>query len=161
MASVGVVGEGNIWTGASATATEADVLNGLIAEIERITHDGVQTPMPPVLIGHNLSWDLRFIAQRCVVNGVKFSRRILPFDDKPWSDRLIDTMTVWAGNGNRVSLDSLCHALGVKSPKGDMDGSQVAQYFADGKLDEIIAYNREDVRATMECFIKMTEAGMV
>jgi len=161
MATVGVIGGDDIITFASPEVDEQYVLQSLISEIERIVNENTTTPFPPVFVGHNLTWDLRFIAQRCVVNGVKFNRRILPFDAKPWSDQLIDTMTVWAGHGNRISLDRLCHALGVKSPKGEMDGSQVAQYFADGRIDDIINYNRADVSATRECYKIMKSAGMI
>lgn len=161
MVSLCVVDSDDIVTFASPDSDEQYVLQSLIDEIERIVNENTTTPFPPVFVGHNLTWDLRFIAQRCVVNGVKFNRRVLPFDAKPWSDQLIDTMTVWAGNGNRISLDRLCHALGIKSPKGEMDGSQVAQYFADGRIDDIINYNRADVRATRECYEIMKSAGMV
>ena len=142
-------------------AGEDDLLNSLVKSIEAIVNDGSPTPFRPTLIGHNLAWDLRFIAQRCVVNGVKFDRRIIPFDSKPWSDEMIDTMTVWAGHGNRISLDKLCVALGVDSPKGEMDGSKVAEYYAAGKIDEIIKYNQADVEATKQCYLKMKAAGMI
>jgi len=161
MVSLSVVDSDDIVTFSSPEADEQYVLQSLISEIERIVNENTHTPFPPVFVGHNLTWDLRFIAQRCVVNGVKFNRRILPFDAKPWDDQLIDTMTVWAGHGNRISLDRLCHALGVKSPKGEMDGSQVAQYFADGRIDDIINYNRADVSATRECYKIMKSAGMI
>ena len=161
MASIGVIGSDEIVTFASPEVDERYVLRGLLEEICRIVHENTSTPFPPTFIGHNVLWDLRFIAQRCAINGFTINKRTIPFDEKPWSDRVVDTMQVWAGTANRITLDRLCHALGVKSPKGEMDGSQVAQYFADGRIGDIIAYNRDDVRATRECYEIMHKAGIV
>jgi hypothetical protein len=140
---------------------ERFVLSGVMDAIGRIAASGKHTPMRPVIIGHNVGWDLRFIAQRCAVNGIKLDRKLLPFDAKPWDGSFVDTMTAWAGVGNRITLDRLCHALGVKSPKGEMDGSQVASFYADGRIDDIIKYNRDDVVATKQCYVIMKNAGMI
>ena len=63
-------------------------------------------------------------------------------------------------NGQRITLDRPCHVR-CEITKGEMDGSQVAQYFADGRIGDIIAYNRDDVRATSEYYEIMHKAGMV
>jgi hypothetical protein len=47
-----------------------------------------------------------------------------------------------------ASLDVVCWALGLQSPKLDMDGSMVATTYAKGDLDSIALYNAGDVRAT-------------
>jgi hypothetical protein len=47
-----------------------------------------------------------------------------------------------------ASLDVVCWALGLQSPKTDMDGSMVATTYAKGDLDSIALYNAGDVRAT-------------
>lgn len=149
---------GEVMTFSSPEVDEAAVLRGLLAGIESIVRNGSHTAMKPVIVGHNIGWDLRFIAQRCVVNGVRIDKRFLPFDAKPWEQA--DTMTMWAGAGNRITLDRLCAALGVESPKGEMDGSKVAEYFEAGRLEEIIAYNRADVEATRSCYWWMRQMGM-
>lgn len=158
-ASIADVDGGNIITYSSATVDEKTVLNQLINGIAEMAQGDSFTASSPVIVGHNIGWDLRFIAKRCVINGVKINRMFLPFDAKPWE--LCDTMTIWSGSQNRITLDRLCVALGVESPKSEMDGSMVAQYFSEGRLDDIIKYNREDVRATRECFNIMRQYGMV
>jgi hypothetical protein len=158
MVSVSEVGSDEIYT--THGDCEEYVLNVLMDTLRDICNSGTITHRP-VIIGHNVGWDLRFLAQRCAVNGVRVDRKLIPFDAKPWDGHYIDTMTAWAGVGNRINLDRLCHALGVKSPKGEMDGSQVATYYSEGRIDDIIKYNRADVTATKQCYQIMKQAGIV
>ena len=46
------------------------------------------------------------------------------------------------------SLDVVCWALGLTSPKEDMDGSMVATTYEKGDIASIALYNAGDVRAT-------------
>lgn len=111
------------------------------------------------VVGHNVAaFDLRFLAQRHIVNGIKPHPAISrAASAKPWEvEKVFDTMVQWAGVGNRVKLDKLCKALGIKSPKGDIDGSKVWDYVQAGKLDEVAAYCAKDVEATREVFYRMT-----
>jgi len=111
------------------------------------------------VVGHNVSgFDLRFLMQRFIVNGIRphhFLKRAA--EAKPWeSDQVFDTMIQFAGVGNRISLDKLCLALSIPSPKGDMDGSMVSQAVADGRLLEVVEYCKRDVAATKEVYERMT-----
>lgn len=113
------------------------------------------------VVGHNVSaFDLRFLTQRYIVNKIKppfIIRRSA--EAKPWeSDKVFDTMVQWAGVGQKVSLEKLCIALGVPSPKGDIDGSQVAAAVAAGRIDEVAAYCKRDVEATRQVYKRMTFA---
>lgn len=162
MATVGDIETGELITIASDTVNEKNVLAGLLQTLDRFSTEGPGQQRPLCIIGHNIGWDLRFLVQRCAVHGVKVSRRLLPFDANPWdSEKLVDTMTAWAGVGGKIRLDRLCFALGIESPKGEMDGSHVAAFFAAGRFDEIVAYNRADVLATMRVYSKLREAGLV
>lgn len=108
------------------------------------------------LVGHNhVNFDLRFLFQRFCINGVK-PPHILPFHAKPWDKGVFDTMTMWAGAGNFVSLDDLCFAFGIESSKGELDGSKVAQYYAEGRIQEIKDYCAGDVEKTYEVYKRMT-----
>ena len=53
---------------------------------------------------------------------------------------------------DRSNLDVVCWALGIESPKGQMDGSMVAPAYARGEIEEIARYNLADVRATTAVF---------
>lgn len=54
----------------------------------------------------------------------------------------------------RGSLHRWCRAFGIDSPKGEMDGSEVASYFKKGKGLEIARYNVADLQATAALFHK-------
>lgn len=113
-------------------------------------------------VGHNISsFDLRIIRQRCIVLGVKwpaiFDRA---FKDK-WGDAVFDTMLRWSGDKrDMISLDKLCMALGVPTPKGDITGANVYDAWLDGRHNEVREYCSADVEATLECYKKMKEAGL-
>lgn len=111
------------------------------------------------IVGHNVhAFDLRFLLQRYIVNGIKPHIVLLrAMTAKPWAtESCFDTMTQFAGATNRISLDKLCMALGVPSPKGDMDGSMVSQAVADGRLGDVVDYCKKDVEATYACYKRMT-----
>lgn len=113
------------------------------------------------VVGHNASgFDLRFLVQRYIVNGIRPPTVIKrAAEAKPWeSEKVYDTMVQWAGVGNRISLDKLCLALNIESPKGEIDGSKVWQYVADGRLSEVADYCKGDVVATRAVFERMTFA---
>lgn len=112
-------------------------------------------------IGHYITgFDLRFIMCRAIILGVRVPA-LWPRDPKPWDQAVFDTMTAWAGARGTISLDRLCEALGIESPKSELTGAGVAQAWADGRFDEIAAYNRGDVVAVREVYRKFEAVGLV
>ena len=110
-------------------------------------------------VGHYISgFDLRFILCRAVVLGVPIPHCI-PRDPKPWGGRVFDTMTAWAGTRDTISMDNLCAALGLDGKGDGMDGSQVAQAWADGRHEEIAEYCRQDVERTRAIHRKFIAVG--
>ena len=118
-----------------------------------------------VVVGHHVvEFDLRFLIQRYIVNGIPpHPILVRAASAKPWEiNKVYDTMVQWAGVGKQVPLDKLCMALGIKSPKCDMDGSMVGQYVKDGRLDEVANYCKNgDVVATLQVYQRMTFQPMV
>ena len=111
-----------------------------------------------IFVGHNIhAFDLRFIWQRCVINNVKMNPVLkAACQAKAWSPQIGDTLLLWnSDRDRRISLDRLCKVLGVKTSKGDMDGSKVYDYYKQGRLQEIADYCRDDVRATRECYLRL------
>jgi predicted PolB exonuclease-like 3'-5' exonuclease len=81
---------------------------------------------------------------------------MLPLNAKSWSESIADTMTMFAGFGNRISLDKLCRVLGIDSPKDGIDGSKVYDYLRDGKIEEVAAYCKRDIKATREAYHRLS-----
>jgi hypothetical protein len=131
----------------------------LLTRFSIMMAEDVKDPIGTSVVGHNVAgFDLRFLLQRYIVNGIRPPLVITrAAEAKPWeSEKVFDTMVQWAGVGNRISLDKLCLALSIPSPKGDMDGSMVGQYVKDGRIEEVAAYCKKDVEATKAVFERMT-----
>lgn len=150
--------------GAVRTVQSATDESAVLVEFwEEMLSDAPQAGLfDTVVCGHNVSaFDLRFLIQRYMINRLRPPAIIQrAADAKPWeSNKVFDTMVQWAGVGGRVSLDKLCLAFGIESPKGDIDGSKVAQAVADGRIEEVAAYCARDVEATRAIHKRMTYQG--
>lgn len=122
----------------------------LLADVQKRDNMGL-----PVFVGHNLiDFDLPFIFHRSVMLGVA-PHITFPVAPSRYSERIYDTMTKWAGFNGRVKLDLLAQALDVGG-KGDIDGSMVYDYYAAGRIDELIEYCKNDVTMTREVYKRMT-----
>ncbi len=135
-------------------ATEADLISNffdyLMAELK---------DRPAYFIGHFIGgFDLPFIYQRCVINGIK-----PPLDlnhrGRHWGD-YFDTMVEWAGWKGTISQDNLCAALGIviEGPEG-LDGSKVWAFYQEGRYDEIGFYNRVDVMKVQAMYKRLKFIG--
>ncbi|HEV8722295.1 MAG TPA: ribonuclease H-like domain-containing protein [Candidatus Binatia bacterium] len=113
-----------------------------------------------LFVGHNiLDFDLRFIYQRSIIHQIKPSRDIpfARFRNAP----IFDTMQEWSKWGREhVSLDSLSKALGVPSPKENLDGSKVYPYYRAGKLAEICEYCKCDVDSVRQVYRRLTFSAL-
>lgn len=110
------------------------------------------------IVGHNVgAFDIRFLLCRAVVLGVKIPRGITR-DPKPWEKSIFDTMQAWAGQRGTISMDNLCAALDIPG-KGDFDGSQVAEAWANGEHEKIAEYCADDVTRTRDIWRKFQAAG--
>lgn len=135
----------------------SDEIDILANFFDRVSKDGNKRRLFMTPVGHNIiNFDLRFIWQRCISLGVR-APAWLPRDPKPWGGEAFDTMTAWAGSRDTISMDNLSFALGLTG-KGEIDGSMVAQMYADGLHEEIAEYCREDVDRTRAIHRKMQVA---
>lgn len=134
---------------------EADMLVQFWSEMRGLFKQGDNILSRPRIIGHNVnSFDLRYLKQRSIVLGCVWPSWF-PFDSKPWeSDRVFDTMTEFAGVGNRISLDKLAKVLGHEG-KGEVSGADVWPMFKAGRIEEIAKYCREDVEMTHAVYKSM------
>ena len=136
------------------TAFGAQV-NQWIDEEAAAVAEGFNYAADPFFIAHNASFDLGFLWRRAIVNGVRLPFKVpgpLARAGKDYGD----TMTMWAGYGQRVSLDALCRALGIESPKdGGIDGAGVFDAWLAGQYEDIATYNLRDALATAEVWHRL------
>ena len=106
-------------------------------------------------VGHNVSaFDLRFLFQRAVILGIK-PPAFIPFNAKSWDSQIFDTMTYFAGFGNRISLDKLSKSLGLEGKTG-VSGADVWPMYQAGKIEEIAEYCKHDVSLTRDVYNRLT-----
>jgi DNA polymerase elongation subunit (family B) len=57
----------------------------------------------------------------------------------------------------QYKLDYWCRRFDVESPKGSIDGSQIARAYREGRIEEIGEYCLRDVRATAQLYKRIAE----
>jgi hypothetical protein len=103
-------------------------------------------------------FDVPFLLIRSLIHGIPARVDLLssPFSLRPHLDQF---RLIGSGRGGvgMTSLDVVCWALGIESPKGAMDGSMVGPAYARGEIESIATYNAADVRATAAVFRHLRE----
>jgi 3'-5' exonuclease len=148
-----------------AGESEADLLRQSFAVVEEWTADdaknlvpGISDPFPiddhhPV--AHNAAFDLGFLWRRSVVHGIQ-RPRWLPGPMARAGKDYACTMQAWVGFGQRISLDNLCRALGLPSPKDSgLDGSKILDVWLAGEWERIERYNADDAWAVREIWHRL------
>jgi len=120
---------------------------------------GVLKAIKKSLCGHNVKgFDFPFLSKRYVINKVEMPASLITWGKKPWElEHFVDTMELWkfGSFSGATSLDALCGALEVPTPKGDMDGSKVREQYFKGQWKSITDYCEKDVVATARCLQRM------
>ena len=106
--------------------------------------------------GHTIkNFDIPFIGKRMLINRIEPSPIIGVINRKPWDSPYIDLSDLFAFGGwgqTHSSLDLMSAVFGHESPKENMDGSLVHQYFYEGRIEEIKKYCERDVKSLVDCF---------
>jgi len=109
--------------------------------------------------GHNIKeFDIPFICRRLIINGITIPA-FLDFQNmKPWETNMVDTFQYWRFGDYKhyTSLKLLAAALGIPSPKDDIDGSMVGGVYwspanaaeKENNLQRIVTYCQKDVITT-------------
>ena len=115
----------------------------------------------PFWIGHNVSFDLRFLFHRSVILKIKPPVHLY-LDTKPWAEQVQDTMHLWAGLRDKISLDRLCKALDIPTKGHELpddehiDGSRVWDFVKRGEIDKVATYCKADVIRCREAYKRLT-----
>ena len=118
-----------------------------------------------ILCGHNAKeFDFPFIARRMIINGIAIPPKLNLFGKKPWEVPHLDTMELWKFGDFKsyTSLKLLTKIMGIPSPKGDIDGSQVGHvYHVEKDIDRIVTYCEKDVIAVAQVFLRMRREDLL
>ena len=98
-----------------------------------------------------LHFDIVWILHKLHKYGIEPADIINIYNKKPWENRIVDMAEDWKGKfAYSYSFDEMVYELGVNSPKDNMNGSQVQEYFYSGRIEEIKEYCEKDVLACIE-----------
>jgi len=118
-----------------------------------------------LLCGHNAKeFDIPFIARRMIIHQVALPQKLNLFGKKPWEIPHLDTLELWKFGDYKhfTSLKLLTKILGIPSPKGDIDGSQVAQVYYEKKdIDRIVTYCEKDTIAVAQLFLRFRREDLL
>lgn len=110
-----------------------------------------------LLCAHNgKEFDFPFLARRILVNGLKLPYILDIAGRKPWEVQHLDTLQLWKFGDFKhyTSLQLLCKLFNIKSPKNEMDGSDVGRVFwEEDDLEKIVKYCRNDTLAVAQLLL--------
>ena len=131
-----------------ADRTEKDLIIGFVARIAELT--------PQLVTFSGSSFDLPVLRYRAMINGVSapgLSAR--PYFHRYTEDAidLCDALSSFNPKG-KAKLHELCRVMDLPGKPNGMDGSQVEQYFRDGRVKEIAEYCESDVVNTYRVWLR-------
>jgi predicted PolB exonuclease-like 3'-5' exonuclease len=111
-----------------------------------------------VVTFNGFNFDVPYLMCRSLVHDVPACRNLLgsPFAYRPHCD-LYRVITQGSRSLGPATLDVICWALQIESPKSEMDGAMVAPAYRAGEIEKIAAYNAADVRATVAVYRRVRE----
>lgn len=97
---------------------------------------------------------LRYRAMKHSVSAPALSKR--PYFNRYTEDAvdLCDVLASFDARG-RITLDELSRILGFAGKPAGMEGSQVEQYFSEGKIEEIAKYCESDIINTYRIWLRL------
>lgn len=111
------------------------------------------------LCAHNgKEFDYPYLCRRMIINGIEIPEALKIAGRKPWEVRHLDTLEMWKFGDYKsyTSLKLLAQALGIPSPKDDIDGSQVySVYYKEKNLERIATYCQKDVVTLTQILLRM------
>ncbi len=112
-----------------------------------------------LLCAHNgKEFDFPYIARRMIINSIKIPKILQTSGLKPWEVQHLDTMELWKFGDwkSYTSISLLAHILGIKTPKDDIDGSDVARvYYQEKDLKRIEKYCRKDTLTVAQILLRL------
>lgn len=120
----------------------------LLTEFSEMLQGWSKDPEKSLCAHNGKEFDYPYICRRMIINSIPIPEALKIAGRKPWEIRHLDTMEMWKFGDFKAytSLKLLAKALGIPSPKDDIDGSQVNNvYWNERNLDRIAHYCQKDV----------------
>ncbi len=115
--------------------------------------------------GHNIKeFDIPFLCRRMIINQLSIPSCMDFQQLKPWETPIVDTLHLWRFGDikNYTSLNLLAAALGIPSPKDDINGSMIGDLYwncAEGAKKEVLerirTYCQKDVLTTANVLLRL------
>jgi len=120
---------------------------------------------PKFLCAHNgKEFDFPYLCRRLIINNLPIPVVLNMSGKKPWEVNHLDTMELWKFGDYKsyTTLNLLAHALGVPTPKDDIDGSMVWEvYWKEKNLNRIVVYCQKDVVTVAQIFLRMQGESLI
>lgn len=117
------------------------------------------------LCAHNgKEFDFPYLCRRMVINDVCVPSILTISGKKPWEVNHLDTMELWKFGDFKsyTSLNLLACALGIQTPKDDIDGSMVgAIYWNEHDIPRIVHYCQKDVITVAQVYLRLNRESLV
>ena len=111
-----------------------------------------------LLCAHNgKEFDFPYIARRMLIHSISLPFLLDIAGKKPWEVPYLDTMELWKFGDykNYTSLALLTAIFDIPSPKDDINGSQVGEYYwVRNELPRIVIYCQKDVVAIAQLMLR-------
>jgi uncharacterized protein YprB with RNaseH-like and TPR domain len=112
-----------------------------------------------LLCAHNgKEFDFPYLCRRMIINSVALPESLKISGKKPWElKHFIDTMEMWKFGDSKsyTTLKLLAAALGIPSPKDDIDGSMVySVYYQEKNIERIVEYCQKDVLTLAQVLLR-------
>ncbi len=131
----------------------SDIFRGSEAELLTRFWEIVKRKRPRLVSFSGRTYDGPILSIRSAQLGVKPSLNLS--GNRYNHTHHVDLVEILSFHGTwreQYKLDYWCRRFDVESPKGSIDGSQVARAYREGRIEEIGEYCLRDVRATAELF---------
>jgi DNA polymerase elongation subunit (family B) len=143
--SVGFMFKGDFYMKSYYDVSEGDLLRKFNEDLASFTS---MNPQGKVCAHYGKLFDFPFIGKRMIINRIKIPLILDTAHLKPWEVPNIDTWEIW-----KAGLPAICMALGLETPKDDLNGSKVSWCFHIEKdLKRIAVYCEKDVFALLNVF---------
>ena len=118
-----------------------------------------------LLCAHNgKEFDFPFLSRRMIIHQIELPKKLNLFGKKPWEVHHLDTLEMWKFGDYKhyTSLKLLTSILGIPSPKGDIDGSEVASvYYKEKNIQRIVSYCEKDTIAVAQLLLRFNNEKLL